>query len=172
MFSEKVKYIGVDDTDLDLFESQYHVPQGMCYNSYVLMADSITVMDTVDRRKTDEWMAKLEAALNGAKPTYLVVQHVEPDHSGSVGAFLQKYPDTQVVKFFCKPIILHPIWFVAPPKTFTVFFSFEYLGEEPSLISKIAGTFILKVKFSIVLLPIPLFGVLITLKRLILSLEL
>ena len=97
MFSEKVKYIGVDDTDLDLFESQYHVPQGMCYNSYVLMADSITVMDTVDRRKTDEWMAKLEAALNGAKPTYLVVQHVEPDHSGSVGAFLQKYPDTQVV---------------------------------------------------------------------------
>lgn len=97
MFSEKVKYIGVDDTDLDLFESQYHVPQGMCYNSYVLMADSITVMDTVDRRKTDEWMAKLDAALNGAKPTYLVVQHVEPDHSGSVGAFLQKYPDTQVV---------------------------------------------------------------------------
>ena len=84
MFSEKVKYIGVDDTDLDLFESQYRIPQGMCYNSYVLMADSITVMDTVDRRKTDEWMAKLEAALNGAKPTYLVVQHVEPDHSGSV----------------------------------------------------------------------------------------
>ena len=97
MFSEKVKYIGVDDTDLDLFESQYHVPQGMCYNSYVLMADSITVMDTVDRRKTDEWMAKLEAALNGAKPTYLVVQHVEPDHSAGVKRFLDTYPEAKVV---------------------------------------------------------------------------
>ena len=97
MYSDNIKYIGVDDVDLDLFESQYPVPQGMCYNSYLLMAQQITVMDAVDARRTDEWLQKLETALDGALPTYIVVQHVEPDHTGSLGAFLEKYPDTQVV---------------------------------------------------------------------------
>ena len=93
----KITYIGVDDKDLDLFESQYAVPEGMCYNSYLVEGEKIAVMDSVDKRKTDEWLDKLAAALNGRMPDYLVVQHMEPDHSGSVAAFLQKYPSATVV---------------------------------------------------------------------------
>ena len=93
----KITYIGVDDKDLDLFESQYAVPEGMCYNSYLVEGEKIAVMDSVDKRKTDEWLDKLAAALNGRTPDYLVVQHMEPDHSGSVAAFLQKYPSATVV---------------------------------------------------------------------------
>ena len=83
----KITYIGVDDKDLDLFESQYAVPEGMCYNSYLVEGEKIAVMDSVDKRKTDEWLDKLAAALNGRTPDYLIVQHMEPDHSGSVAAF-------------------------------------------------------------------------------------
>ena len=93
----KITYIGVDDKDLDLFESQYAVPEGMCYNSYLVEGEKIAVMDSVDKRKTNEWLDKLAAALNGRMPDYLVVQHMEPDHSGSVAAFLQKYPSATIV---------------------------------------------------------------------------
>lgn len=93
----KVKYIGCDDADMHLFESQYVTPEGMCYNSYLVEGERLAVMDTVDPRKTDEWMEKLAASLDGRKPEYLIVQHMEPDHSGSIAAFRQAYPDTQIV---------------------------------------------------------------------------
>lgn len=90
-------YIGVDDKDIDLFEGQFDVPNGMAYNSYVILDDKTAVMDTVDASKSEEWLNNLETALDGKKPDYLVVQHVEPDHSGSIKAFLTKYPETVVV---------------------------------------------------------------------------
>ena len=92
-----IKYIGCDDAEMNLFASQYVTPEGMCYNSYLLLDDKVAVMDTVDPRKTEEWMQKLEAALEGRTPDYLVVQHMEPDHSGSIAAFRQKYPQTTLV---------------------------------------------------------------------------
>lgn len=92
-----VKYIGADDKDLDLFESQYVVPQGMSYNSYVILDDKIAVMDTIDRRKTEEWAEKLETALEGRKPDYLIVQHMEPDHAANIGRFAEKYPEATIV---------------------------------------------------------------------------
>lgn len=97
MKSRIVTYIGVDDRDLDLFESQYVVPEGMCYNSYLVKSDKIAVMDSVDPRKSAEWLQKLEAALEGRTPDYLVVQHMEPDHSGSVAEFVKKYPTAVIV---------------------------------------------------------------------------
>ncbi len=97
MNTNTIRYIGCDDADLDLFESQYVVPAGMCYNSYVVVGEKIAIMDTVDPRKTDEWLQKLSIALENKQPDYLVVQHVEPDHSGSVKAFLEKYPNTTLV---------------------------------------------------------------------------
>lgn len=93
----KIKYIGCDDADMHLFESQYVTPEGMCYNSYLIEGERLAVMDTIDPRKTTEWLAKLSAALGGRKPHYLIVQHMEPDHSGSISAFRQSYPDTQIV---------------------------------------------------------------------------
>ena len=93
----EIKYIGVDDLDLDLFESQYVVPEGMSYNSYLILDEKVAVMDTVDARKGEEWLAQLEEALGGRKPDYLVVQHMEPDHSGSILALTQKYPDIDIV---------------------------------------------------------------------------
>ena len=90
-------YIGVDDKDIDLFEGQFDVPNGIAYNSYVILDDKTAVMDTVDSSKSEEWLNNLEAALAGKKPDYLVVQHVEPDHSGSIKDFLDKYPETTVV---------------------------------------------------------------------------
>ena len=92
-----IKYIGCDDAEMNLFESQYVTPEGMCYNSYLLLDDKVAVMDTVDPRKTEEWMHKLDTALEGRTPDYLVVQHMEPDHSGSIAAFRQKYPQTTLV---------------------------------------------------------------------------
>ena len=92
-----IKYIGVDDLDLDLFESQYVVPEGMSYNSYLILDTKVAVMDSVDARMTGEWMVNLEAALEGRSPDYLVVHHMEPDHSGSILAFARKYPGAQVV---------------------------------------------------------------------------
>ena len=93
----EIKYVGVDDLDLDLFESQYVVPEGMSYNSYLILDEKVAVMDTVDARKGEEWLAQLEEALGGRKPDYLVVQHMEPDHSGSILALTQKYPDVVIV---------------------------------------------------------------------------
>lgn len=95
--SDAVKYIGVDDKTIDLFESQYVVPNGVSYNSYVIMDEKIAVMDTVDKRGTDEWMAKLERELGDRTPDYLVVQHMEPDHAGSVKILADKYPSMQLV---------------------------------------------------------------------------
>ena len=94
---KSVSYIGCDDATLDLFEGQYALPDGMCYNSYLLCADKVAVLDTIDRRCTDEWLNKLEKALLGRTPDYLVVHHMEPDHSGSLARFLQRYPNVQIV---------------------------------------------------------------------------
>lgn len=95
--SDSVKYIGCDDKTIDLFESQYPVPNGVSYNSYVILDEKIAVMDTADPRVTDEWLNNLDVELNGRTPDYLVVSHMEPDHSGSLKAFLEKYPETTVV---------------------------------------------------------------------------
>ncbi|MDE5721302.1 MAG: FprA family A-type flavoprotein [Clostridia bacterium] len=90
-------YIGVDDTDIDLFEGQYDVPNGVSYNSYLYIDEKITVFDTVDKRKTAEWLKALEDALKGAQPDYLIVSHMEPDHAASIPAFLEKYPSATIV---------------------------------------------------------------------------
>ncbi|MDE7377585.1 MAG: MBL fold metallo-hydrolase [Paraprevotella sp.] len=95
--SDSIRYIGVDDVDIDLFESQYIVPNGISYNSYLILDDKIAVMDTVDCRKTDEWMAQLEAGLNGRTPDYLIVQHMEPDHAGNIGMLAEKYPRMEII---------------------------------------------------------------------------
>ena len=95
--SDSVKYIGADDKDLDLFESQYIVPNGVSYNSYVILDDKIAVMDTIDERKTDEWFANLEKELGGKTPDYLVISHLEPDHSANIKKFTEKYPSAALV---------------------------------------------------------------------------
>lgn len=95
--TEKIKYIGVDDTDLDLFESQYIIPNGISYNSYLIMDEKIAIMDTVDLRKSEDWWNNLTTALEGRTPDYLIVQHMEPDHAGNIAASLQKYPQLKVV---------------------------------------------------------------------------
>ena len=92
-----IKYIGVNDHQIDLFEGQYVVPNGMAYNSYVIMDEKIAVMDTVDQNFGDEWFANLEAVLEGKKPDYLVVQHMEFDHAANVKNFMDKYPEALVV---------------------------------------------------------------------------
>ena len=95
--TKTIRYIGVDDTTIDLFESQYIVLNGISYNSYLITDEKIAIMDTVDRRKSDEWWANLENALEGRTPDYLVVQHMEPDHAGNIASALAKYPELKVV---------------------------------------------------------------------------
>ena len=95
--SPSLRYIGVDDTSIDLFESQYLVPNGVSYNSYLILDEKIAVMDTVDRRAAAEWLEKLKNELAGRKPDYLVVHHLEPDHAGSIGLLLEQYPDITLV---------------------------------------------------------------------------
>ena len=97
MISDTIKYIGVDDLDIDLFESQYVVPEGMSYNSYLIDDEKIAVMDTADRRKGEEWKANLTEALNGRQPDYLVVHHMEPDHSALIAWMMETYPGVQLV---------------------------------------------------------------------------
>ncbi|MBR6620697.1 MAG: FprA family A-type flavoprotein [Clostridia bacterium] len=92
-----VKYIGVNDRKIDLFEGQYIVPEGMAYNSYAIIDEKIAIMDSVDAGFTDEWLANIEAALEGRKPDYLIVQHMEPDHSASVKHFADAYPQATIV---------------------------------------------------------------------------
>lgn len=93
-----IKYVGCDDVDLDLFESQYALPEGMCYNSYVVLGESeVAVMDAMDARCCEQWLKNVEEALDGRTPGYLVCQHMEPDHSGAMGAFLKKYPEATVL---------------------------------------------------------------------------
>ena len=95
--TQDIKYIGVNDREIDLFEGQYHVPNGMAYNSYLIKDEKITVVDTVDARFTEKWLSNLENELSNKAPDYLIVQHMEPDHSGSIKAFCDKYPETVVV---------------------------------------------------------------------------
>ena len=95
--TDSVLYVGCDDLDIDLFESQYHVPNGVSYNSYVILDEKIAIMDTVDPRRTEEWLEKVEKALGGRLPDYLVVQHMEPDHAGSIQKICTKYPQMQIV---------------------------------------------------------------------------
>ena len=95
--TDTIKYVGVNDHDIDLFEGQYVVPLGMAYNSYVILDEKIVVMDTVDARFTDEWLGNIKKVLGSRKPDYLVVQHMEPDHSANIMNFLAAYPDTTVV---------------------------------------------------------------------------
>ena len=97
MISDTIKYIGVDDLDIDLFESQYVVPEGMSYNSYLIDDEKIAVMDTADRRKGEAWKANLKAALNGRQPDYLVAHHMEPDHAALIAEMLETYPNLQLV---------------------------------------------------------------------------
>ena len=95
--SDKVRYIGCDDLDLDLFESQYIVPEGMAYNSYLIADEKVAIMDTADARKADEWKANLKEALSGRQPDYLVVHHMEPDHSALIEWVLKEYPGVMLV---------------------------------------------------------------------------
>ena len=95
--SDSIKYVGVDDHDIDLFESQYIVPDGMAYNSYVVLDEKTCVFDTVDARKTDEWLANVKEALGGRALDYIIVQHIEPDHSGSFAAAAKEFPDAKIV---------------------------------------------------------------------------
>ena len=95
--SNDIKYIGVDDKDIDLFESQYIVPNGISYNSYLIEDEKIVVMDTVDKRKTEEWLKNLEIALNGKIPDYLVISHLEPDHSANIAKLIEKYPSIKLI---------------------------------------------------------------------------
>lgn len=95
--TDSVKYIGVDDKDIDLFESQYVVPEGVSYNSYVIMDEKITVMDTVDARATSQWIENLKEVLGGKSPDYLVISHLEPDHAANIQTIAEMYPDMKLV---------------------------------------------------------------------------
>ena len=95
--TDEIRYMGVDDTDIDLFESQYIVPDGVSYNSYLIMDDKTAIMDTVDARKTAEWEKKLLETLDGRNPDYLVVSHMEPDHAGSLARAIELFPDVTLV---------------------------------------------------------------------------
>lgn len=96
--TKDIRYIGVNDHDIDLFEGQYDVSEnGMAYNSYVILGDKIAVADSVDAGFVDEWLGNLEAVLDGRTPDYLVVHHMEPDHSAGIAAFMERYPQAQIV---------------------------------------------------------------------------
>lgn len=95
--TDTIIYSGVNDKTIDLFESQYVVPNGISYNSYVIIDEKITIMDTVDKRATDEWFENVEKILDGRKPAYLVISHLEPDHAANIERFAQKYPEVQLV---------------------------------------------------------------------------
>lgn len=95
--SNHIFYIGADDKNLDLFENQYIIPNGISYNSYVIIDEKIAIMDTIDKRKTDEWLNNLDNVLNGKSPDYLVISHLEPDHAYNIGTLVKKYPNIKLV---------------------------------------------------------------------------
>ena len=97
--TKEIRYIGVNDHEVDLFEWQYIVPNGMSYNSYVIIDEKIAVLDTVDKNFADEWMEKIEAELNGRTPDYLVVHHMERDHSANIAVFMEKFKEAKIVSF-------------------------------------------------------------------------
>ncbi len=122
--SSNILYIGVDDKTIDLFEGQYDVPNGMCYNSYVIKDEKVAVMDSVDANKLDEWFANLQEALAGRTPDFLVITHMEPDHSAGVAKFVEAYPDVKLV---------------GNTKTFTIlaqFFEIEGLSDKTYVIKE------------------------------------
>ena len=108
--SDAIRYIGVDDKDIDLFESQYVVPEGVSYNSYVILDEKIAVMDTVDARGMEGWEDKLLQTLNGKKPEYLIISHLEPDHAGSIGRMVELFPEVKLVAS-AKAIAMLPQFF-------------------------------------------------------------
>lgn len=118
--SKNILYVGVNDRATDLFEGQYRVPEGISYNSYVILDKDIAVMDTVDKSFTAQWLEKLDRALGGACPRYLVVHHMEPDHSASIAAFLEKYPDATVVSSQKSFSMIKNFYGVEPKNTLTV----------------------------------------------------
>ena len=95
--TKDIKYVGVNDHDVDLFEGQYVVPNGMAYNSYVILDEKIAVMDTVDAHFKQEWLDQIRTLLGDRHPDYLIIQHMEPDHSANIAAFMELYQDTTVV---------------------------------------------------------------------------
>ena len=95
--TESIIYVGADDKTLDLFESQYIIPNGISYNSYIIHDKKIVIMDTIDKRKTDEWMESIEKELNGKSPEYLVISHLEPDHAANIKLLSDKYPQMKLV---------------------------------------------------------------------------
>ena len=97
IITNDIKYVGVNDHDIDLFEGQYVVENGMAYNSYVIMDDKIAVMDTVDARFTHEWLDNIQSVTGGKAPDYLIVQHMEPDHSANIANFMNVYPNAEIV---------------------------------------------------------------------------
>ncbi len=122
--TDGIFYVGVNDHEVDLFEGQYRVPNGMAYNSYVIMDEKIAVMDTVDQAFGQQWITNVENVLQGRKPDYLVVQHMEPDHSANIPLFLEKYPDVQVV---------------ATPSAFKMMNQFFSMGDRVNKISASNG---------------------------------
>ena len=128
--TEHIRYIGVDDADIDLFESQYAVPRGISYNSYLIIDEKVAIMDTVDHRKSSEWWSNITEALEGRTPDYLIVQHVEPDHAGCIGEVIDRYPQVQVVastraaqmlgQFFTSPPLLERIMVVKEGDTLSL----------------------------------------------------
>lgn len=123
--TEDIKYIGVDDKTIDLFESQYIVPNGVSYNSYLILDDKIAVMDTVDPRASDEWFGNLQRELAGKSPDYLVISHLEPDHSGTIGRIVEAYPD---------------ITLIGNAKTFSMLPNFVELKDTATLVVKEGDT--------------------------------
>ena len=95
--TNSIKYIGVNDKTLDLFESQYKIPNGVSYNSYVILDEKIAVMDTVDKRALDKWLVNLENTLEGREPAYLIISHLEPDHAANIQILSEKYPNMKLV---------------------------------------------------------------------------
>jgi len=108
--TETIKYIGCDDADIRLFESQYDVPEGMCYNSFVIMDEKIAIMDTSDKRTMEQWKANLATALDGRQPDYLIVQHLEPDHASGIADVLALYPNIQII-CSAKALTMLPLYF-------------------------------------------------------------
>lgn len=97
IISDDIIYIGADDKDIELFENQYNVPNGVAYNSYIIIDKKIAIMDTIDKRRTNQWLENLDKSLKGRKPDYLVISHLEPDHAYNINTLMKKYPDIKLV---------------------------------------------------------------------------
>lgn len=137
--SESIRYIGVNDHELDLFEGQYLVPNGMSYNSYVILDEKIAVMDAVDGRFTQEWLDHLELELGGREPDYLVIQHMEPDHSAGIPQFLKKFPRAQVVAT-AKAFIMMEQFFPSEAETEDFAETRPFLAEDRKKIAENGGS--------------------------------